>query len=554
MNRLLLAAAIAAGCAPAALAGWGDSADQPSELLPPHTNVYATEAQATADGGLWHVYRQTVADDEYDIPRASYQWRIQYFDPQGNPTLGPDGLLISKYRNLSWTQVNSYLSVDRDGNAVVVVPDLRHSPDDASNISATAYLIDRSGKQLWGDEGVSIDDGRQHNYITNLGSLQLEDGSYVFCYQQIDIPAAGSESMAVCLQRVSAKGETMWDHADVDITDPKSNMGTPIIVNAGSNQFYLSYLKGSNQDLMVRKLDFDGSKVWAADTRVYRGGFGSIPVWTFLKVGPAANGGIAFCWYDDRGFTQVEDVYLSVVKSDGSLAFAGASEEGDVRVGYAEQRSLQPNFVSVGDGTYVVTWVGYNANQSFSQLRAQRVSASGELMWDENGAELSPFVQSNAQIGAVLNGAEGQVGVFYLEKFNGYDDARAKLRIIDLTDDTPVYGDDEPAIALTPSPNDYSSMWAVRAADAKCWITGWDRNSIVDKDSQVYQMLRVNFDGTIGPDKSGIAAVGADAANAAVTDVYTLQGVRVAPSLQGLAGGIYIARRADGTATKHIVK
>lgn len=93
----------------------------------------------------------------------------------------------------------------------------------------------------------------------------------------------------------------------------------PYLINSGDNQFILVYAKGSNQDLYARKIDFDGTSVWPEDTRIYRGGFGSIPLWTILNVQPSGDGGVILSWNDDRYYTNTESAYLSYVKPNGEL-------------------------------------------------------------------------------------------------------------------------------------------------------------------------------------------------------------------------------------------
>ena len=72
--------------------------------------------------------------------------------------------------------------VDKDGNAIVVVHDLRNSPSEEQLLSYTIYKVSPEGEMLWGNEGLSIDGGISYETSAAMKVIQLEDGSYVFAW------------------------------------------------------------------------------------------------------------------------------------------------------------------------------------------------------------------------------------------------------------------------------------------------------------------------------------------------------------------------------------
>ena len=137
MNRTLLlgAALLVAG---SAMAEWGTSAGQPTALFPSGTTSYATELKAASDGSVWAmIYHPNLADaeDEFDTSHVVYEFRLQRFDSDGNPTFPEEGILLSDYANWSYTVVTDYLLADSEGNAVVAVPDCRNSPGSEKSVT-----------------------------------------------------------------------------------------------------------------------------------------------------------------------------------------------------------------------------------------------------------------------------------------------------------------------------------------------------------------------------------------------------------------------------------
>ena len=124
---LFMAAMAMAGTA---IAGWGDSSEDPVAIFPHKTSSYATEVKACPDGSVWAMmYHPNTknAEDEYDTSHVVYEYIVQHFDKEGNPEFEGLGKVISDYNNYSYTVINNYMIVDSEGNAIVAVQDCRNS-------------------------------------------------------------------------------------------------------------------------------------------------------------------------------------------------------------------------------------------------------------------------------------------------------------------------------------------------------------------------------------------------------------------------------------------
>ena len=489
MKKGLLSCICAITCL-MAMAQWNANPSESMLAWPDGKSYYANEMQIGEDGTTWlcvyHPQNGTVATT------------IQAIDSTGVKPLGEEGLLVSEERNMTYTVVNQLIMVDKDGNAIVVVHDLRNSPSEEQRLSYTIYKVSPEGEMLWGDEGIAVDGAIAYEMSAAMKVIQLEDGSYVFAWMRLN-----GNLFAIEMQRVSNDGELLWNADDVRLMDNTSTYTYPNLVNDGDNQFILVYAKGSNQDLYARKIDFDGTPVWPEDTRIYRGGFGSIPLWTILDVQPSGDGGVIVSWNDDRYYTNIESAYLSYVKPNGELGFT-AGEEGQ-KLGYAEWRSF--NVTARYDSktnSFIALWRETDANQNWYRLVAQRVSLQGELLWGEEGLELCPMDTQPIAYMDLQPGGEGEMGVFYMMNHSyGFGDVTCYAMLLNSETGESVW--EEQPFAFTENVSEKASLEVTPMAQGDYWVAKWEDNGVLGSDNNVDRlyMQRINRNMTLGNPEPG---------------------------------------------------
>lgn len=395
---------------------WVENAGIP--LVPEGTSIYDNETVVGKDGTTYFLaYYPNLKEavDEYDTYNVVYEYRLQAVDKNGVRKFGDMGLLISDYPNRSYCVVNDYLYLDKEGNIIVTVFDARaHEYEDL--MGAYAYKISPEGEMLWGDDGILLGNGR--DLVAAMKMVELADGSIVFAWMR-----SHGQVMAIDLQRISANGEKQWDSAEVGLNSETVTYQYPYLVDAGMNQFFLVYARGGSQDLYARKMDFDGTSVWSEDTRIYRGGWGSIPLWTILDVQPSGDGGVILGWNDDRSYTNVESAYMAYVTKNGEIGFEGASDEGDVKLGYSEFRQFNCKVMAdpAGDG-FIAFWRETSEGQNWQRMMIQKVSKEGELLYGDEGVMLMDFEESHYGYNTLQPGNEGEMALFYMRQNAGYGD------------------------------------------------------------------------------------------------------------------------------------
>lgn len=485
MRKVLLTFILVA-CAISAMAQWTDNTDENNRITAKDAELYETVLKVLPDGTSYFLFNRPY--------QGSIVTFLQIIDKEGKLLFPEEGKIISQHPTRGYTVINDLIMTDKDNNAVIIAHDYRNSNDELRKMSYTAYKVSPTGEMLWGNDGIDLNQGRSFDIQAALRMVQTEDGSYVFAWMnQI------GEIMYIQMQRLSASGEIQWDNY-LELKDDAISYAYPYLTNAGNNQVNLVYAKGTNQDIMVRKIDFDGSNVWPKDVLVYRGGFPNIPLHVILNVVRDPKGGVFISWYDDRSFTNKESSYVSYVKPNGTLAFA-SGEQGEC-VGYSDLRTFGPEMIydETEDCLFLI-WRETNENQSYQRIMAQKMAMTGELKWGPGGVEVSPLDRFASGYYSIQSAGPGEMAAFYmLQHAAGYGDVQAYAVRLD-KDGNRVWGENPAVLAsshseknsLTSSPLINNSYWLAMWEDQRTFTTDPAEKKI----GKTY-LQKVNLDGTFG--------------------------------------------------------
>lgn len=471
-------------------------------ILPEETSVYNNEIVTGEDGTTYFMcYHPNTKEavDEYDTDNVVYEYRLQAIDKDGNKKFGELGLLVSDYENWSFCMVNNYLYIDKDGNIIFTLTDCRNS-EYSGMLSIYAYKISPEGEMLWGEDGIALANGATHDIIAAMKTTQLEDGSYVFAWMRTN-----GNLLAIELQRLSANGKSLWDMEEVSLIDNTTNYQYPYLVNAGMNQVILVYAKGGAQDIYARKLDFDGTPVWAEDARIYRGGWGGIPIWALLDVKPSGDGGVIVGWNDDRGYTNIESAYISYVTPEGKIGFANASDEGDVKLSYGGWKMFNCKVIADSNNdSFLALWRETDSSQNWQRIVMQRISKEGELLYGDEGKMIMDFEQTSYGYLSLQLGNKGDAAAFYMRNNSGYGDTDAFFLPFNIES-----GDFSKPIEIATSICQRSSLKTQVCQNEKFWIAAWKENYNNENNvkKERYKIQRIDFDGTITSSIESVVAV-----------------------------------------------
>jgi hypothetical protein len=493
---------IGAWCCLAAMAQWSDDPTVNNQITPENYSFYDSGFAVSKDGTSYIVFNKPIADgDTYYT--ATF---LQIVTKDGVKLFPDEGKVISHYRTLTFTMVNSLVYADNDGNALIFVSDLRHS--DSNGLNYTVYKVSPTGELLWGNDGVDLERGSTSYPEANIKAVQLEDRSYVFAWSR----SPGGNSLDVIVDRLSKDGAFLWDEP---LVLPSS--AWPKLSNAGNNQVLLTYAKGSSSAITVRKIDFDGTSVWPqGEVQVYRGGFTIPALEGVFNVTSDEKGGVFVSWYDDRNNTKRESAYVSHVKSNGQFGYT-TNGSGDIKVGYGKEiyRQFVPRTVydKTNDVLFVL-WRETDANAGYVRIVLQKLSADGELLFDSNGQQVAEADHPES-IGyySLQNGKAGQVAVFYAYSYYPYQDVVNIAALYD-NEGNYLWSNLPPNNALQTGilvaayrpqklalEGNKDSFISSRLVNEKFWVTLWTdyRFSSSISEGGTLFLQRVNIDGTLGP-------------------------------------------------------
>ena len=508
-KTLLIVVAAVLSCI-SAVAQWNSNNAVNMLAWPEGKSYYSNEMKMAPDGSVW------LAVNHPSVNGVATS--LQLFDANGNKKFA-EPLLVSDYPSRTWTSCSQILFVDRDGNAIVAVYDWRMGATDFEGY--TVYKVSPEGEFLWGEDGITLEGENVYDLVAAMSICQLADGSYVFAWMHNR--DGNFNMMSIEMQRISAEGEMLWNAEDVRLYDETSNYMYPYVIDGGNNQVIMLYAKGSSQDLYARKLDFDGSTVWNKDTRIYNGGWGSIPIWTILDVHPTGDGGFIVSWNDDRFYTEIESAYMAYVKSNGELGFS--ADNGQI-LGLAGWRSLHVrSYYDKASDSFYAIWNECSASQSWSRMVGQRISKEGDLLWGENAVELKPMEQTSYGYASIQNAANDEIAFFYMRNYAGtFGDVEAFVTTVNVNDTT-IRRESE--FTKGERVSEKASLETTPMYNGEYWVAKWeDGGSVteVEEGTDIDRLMiqRINNDFTLGNPNADQAVEGVQADADAFVALATL--------------------------------
>lgn len=401
MKRTLLSFIMGTMVAYPLMAQWATDPSVNNLVSPEGSNNYGYEIKTTGDG-LSYMY--------IHIPNGNNpSLRIQVIDKDGYKVLPDSCKELSAESNLTYTKVNQSLMVDKEGNAIVAVSDMRYGGE-----CYTIYKVNKAGEVLWSK---ALNGGVSLGSTAMMSMVCSEDGGYVFAYEAYN----NNVPVVISVEKLKADGTDAWEAPLLfKDADGQSDYADPYLVDAGASQTMLVYAKGANQDLMATLIDFDGSFVWDDDVVVYQGGFSSNPLHTMMAVTEAPEGGAFVAWMNPDQSTGDYENRLSYVMNDGTYGFSTGDMGTNVSNDTQYSRGYPKLYCDKEEKAIYMVWQQYDqVYQSNHGLYMQKMSLDGELLWGANGKAVVPMQDTDTYSYYSIQGAgEGQVAIFYM-KLNG---------------------------------------------------------------------------------------------------------------------------------------
>jgi hypothetical protein len=270
-----------------------------------------------------------------------------------------------------------------DEEAPQVVPDgaggaiIAWRTADGGDSDLWLQRVDPSGDMLWPAPGVAV--------CTTSGDwrdARLEaDGTGGAIITWEDYRGDNSDIYA---QRVDGSGAVLWTPGGEAICTASGFQYSPAIVSDGAGGAIIAWENGvtGNYDIYAQRVDGSGETLWTAE---------GVPICVVTGmqqfpelVSDGASGAI-ITWQDQR---PMASVYAQRVDSEGTPLWTA---NGVAVCGNTSQQG-RPAIVSDGAGGAIITWDAYPPTR---QVYAQRVDASGALLWTANGIPMCAGATEN---------------------------------------------------------------------------------------------------------------------------------------------------------------
>ena len=296
-------------------------------------------------------------------------------------------------------QYKPRMVTDGQGGAILAFKDTRFSDPDIF-----VQRIGPDGKRKWNSEGLNVisafyrDQQQTNPDITPDG----QGGAFIAWTQRTIV---GGADNTIWTQHINANGLLQWGDGVVPVPfDPTANgyyQNDPIICSDGTGGLIVAFLyfrAANGNDLYVQRVK--GTPLWASDgvPVCAVGGNQGVPV-----MAADGLGGAIIAWPDDRQIT-TREVYSNRVDGSGTLLWPGGI------VSSAGGKQDNPALLSLGNGSAIIVWEDYRGG-STSDIYAQLYNASGAPQWGANGklicnaanSQTFPAISSDGAGGAIIS-------------------------------------------------------------------------------------------------------------------------------------------------------
>lgn len=348
-------------------------------------------------GGAIVVWYDRRSGTNYDL----YAQRVNAAGvPQWAPT---DGVAVCTFAG---DQLHPTVVADGSGGVIVAWEDLRNTGVTGNDVYA--QRVSGSGALQWTSTGVLVSAAPADQLVPMLVSDGA--GGAIFTWQDYRIGSA----FEIYAQRVSAAGAAQWAANGVAVCAAANDQLAPTIVSDGVGGAIVTWydLRSGQYNVYAQRVSATGAMQWPANGVVLSTASGS----QLPAIATDGAGGAIVTWYEFGGGGT--DIFAQRVSAAGVPQWA----TNGVAVCIAANDQYNPTITSDGAGGAIVSWLDYRTNLNFTDVYAQRLSATGIPLWAVNGVAVSTALQNQSYPVLVSDGAGGAI-VTWPDNRNGLGNA-----------------------------------------------------------------------------------------------------------------------------------
>lgn len=358
--------------------------------------------------------------------------------------------------------------------------------DAEGTAQAWVQKVSPDGEKLWGDEGIVVSDSPEN--VLTARVVGTTDGGAVVLWQ---------DNVSLFLQKYDADGNALWGDESIEVLKPGPfaefyRFGVGGFEASGDGGVVISFksaLGRFGNGLWAQKYDADGQPVWDPEhVRVFDdSSLGGMPEGTAPEIVTDGEGGAVFCWRYTFGVSST-DVRVQRVTADGTMLFADNGVP--VSTDDTLDRGDATCSYDADTGDIYVGFMQRNAGFTAHGIAAQRFDAAGNRLWGDTGREILPM--SPGSKGAV-NTLPADNGAIFAWGLNERP-APMYLQASGL-DANGEFAWDDQIISFKTAPSWISRPVATIDADGRAYFA-WPE--YISADDQDVMMQSINAEGRIG--------------------------------------------------------
>ncbi len=283
----------------------------------------------------------------------------------------------------------AYIASDGAGGAFITWDEY---PVGSTYMDIFCQRIDRDGNLLWSSNGVPIctAPGRQMDpQIVADG-----EGGAIISWRD-----ERSGTFHIYAQRVNAAGEVQWTPDGVPVVTERYGQYMPVTVPDGHGNFIIAWRddRSGVGQIYCQKLDGDGKALWAVN------GIPVCPtVWWQNKPRATTDGagGVIIAWEDNRYSLVYSFVYAQRIDGSGNKLWATDG----VRVSGTSVTKWEVVCIEDNCGGAFIAW--NSGNDGYRNIFAQRIDSTGAIL-SRGDVPICIAALDQTDIGMILDGAGG---------------------------------------------------------------------------------------------------------------------------------------------------
>ncbi|MFX0134218.1 MAG: hypothetical protein ACFFDN_11300 [Candidatus Hodarchaeota archaeon] len=205
----------------------------------------------------------------------------------------------------------------------------------------------------------------------------------------------------IYIQRINSSGDIQWKVNGTPISTEIKNQYLPSLCSDGSSGAIITWQdnRDDTYDIYAQRIDANGTIMWKANGTVICNSSGGQAMPQICSDG---EGGGIITWHDNRGVNN--DIYAQRIDANGNTLWT----PNGTPICTASNYQQMPYICSDGNAGAIIGWT--DARNFPTDIYAQRINASGQVQWVDNGVPIC------SEIGSQWNPiicSDGDDGTFF---------------------------------------------------------------------------------------------------------------------------------------------